>query len=81
MRMKWLLKRVWQLPGDVLILAVRLYQWTLSPFVGRQCRFEPTCSTYFIQAVRKYGALSGSWRGAKRILRCHPFHPGGYDPP
>jgi putative membrane protein insertion efficiency factor len=65
----------------LVVSAVRLYQLTLSPLVGRHCRFEPTCSAYFIQAVEKYGAVRGSWRGLKRIGRCHPFHPGGYDPP
>jgi uncharacterized protein len=70
-----------QLPGSILILAVRLYQWTLSPIVGRQCRFQPTCSNYMIGAIRKYGALAGTWKGVRRILRCHPWHVGGYDPP
>lgn len=65
----------------VLIAAVRVYQYTLSPVVGRQCRFTPTCSNYFIGAVRKHGAVRGAWRGLWRICRCHPFHPGGYDPP
>ena len=68
-------------PGEALILLVRVYQYTLSPLVGRQCRFQPTCSHYFIGAVRKYGAVRGSLRGIWRICRCHPFHPGGYDPP
>jgi uncharacterized protein len=76
---------LWQtivrLPGEALILLVRVYQYTLSPIVGRQCRFEPTCSQYFIAAVRKHGAVSGTLRGIGRICRCHPFHPGGYDPP
>ena len=71
---------LWHLPGTLLIAAARVYQWTLSPLVGRQCRFEPTCSNYFIEAVRKYGAMRGAWRGVKRVGRCHPFHPGGYDP-
>ena len=69
------------LPSRFLILLVRCYQWTLSPIVGRQCRFQPTCSNYFIGAVQKYGALRGAFKGIGRILRCHPFHPGGYDPP
>jgi putative membrane protein insertion efficiency factor len=69
------------LPARMLILLVRCYQWTLSPIVGRQCRFQPTCSNYFIGAVQKYGALRGSVKGIGRIMRCHPFHPGGYDPP
>lgn len=70
-----------RLPGLTLIGLVRVYQWTLSPIVGRQCRFTPTCSNYFIGAVEKYGAWRGAWRGLARICRCHPFHPGGYDPP
>ena len=72
---------LWHLPGTLLIGAARVYQWTLSPLVGRQCRFEPTCSNYFIEAVRKYGAVRGAWRGVRRIGRCHPFHPGGVDLP
>lgn len=78
--MKWL-ARLTQLPALVLIGLVRLYQWVLSPLTGGQCRFHPSCSEYFILAVRKYGAVSGAIRGVWRILRCHPFHPGGYDPP
>ena len=60
---------------------VRVYQWTLSPLIGQRCRFQPTCSAYFILAVEKYGAIRGTLRGLARIARCHPFHPGGYDPP
>jgi putative membrane protein insertion efficiency factor len=79
--MTGLAKTVCQLPSTLLVSAVRLYQCTLSPLIGRHCRFEPTCSAYFIQAVEKYGAIRGTWRGLKRIGRCHPFNPGGYDPP
>lgn len=68
-------------PAWTLILLVKAYQWTLSPIVGRQCRFYPTCSNYCIGAVRKYGAVRGALKGAWRICRCHPFHPGGFDPP
>ena len=79
------MSRLWsaitRLPAEALILAVRVYQYPLSPIVGRQCRFEPTCSNYFIGAVRKHGAILGTLRGVGRICRCHPFHPGGYDPP
>ncbi len=75
------LKLLAKLPSLLLIGLVRLYQLFLSPFLGGQCRFRPTCSHYFIEAVEKYGAISGSWRGIRRILRCHPFHSGGYDPP
>jgi putative membrane protein insertion efficiency factor len=72
---------IWHLPRNLLVAAVRAYQWTLSPLIGRQCRFHPTCSAYFIAAVQKYGAVRGTWRGILRIGRCNPFHPGGYDPP
>jgi putative membrane protein insertion efficiency factor len=75
------LRFVWRLPRWLLVGAIRVYQWTLSPLVGRQCRFQPTCSQYFIEAVTKYGAIRGSAKGLLRICRCHPFHPGGYDPP
>ena len=68
-------------PSLILICGVRFYQLGIGPWLGKNCRYEPSCSNYFIQAVRKYGALVGSWKGVLRILRCHPFHPGGYDPP
>jgi putative membrane protein insertion efficiency factor len=69
------------LPGRALIMVVWIYQWTLSPLIGRHCRFQPSCSKYFIGAVQKYGAVRGTWRGIIRICRCHPWNPGGYDPP
>ena len=65
----------------VLIGLVILYKLTLSPLLGRHCRFQPTCSSYFRQSVEKHGAIRGSLRGLARIGRCHPWHPGGYDPP
>ncbi len=74
-------RMIWLLPGLLLVFVARVYQWTLSPLIGPKCRFEPSCSNYFIQAVRKYGAVRGLWRGIKRIARCNPFHPGGFDPP
>ncbi|MBE0592446.1 MAG: membrane protein insertion efficiency factor YidD [Gemmatimonadales bacterium] len=58
---------------------IRGYQILASPFPS-PCRFAPTCSTYTLEAVRRYGVVKGGWLGARRILRCHPFHPGGYDP-
>lgn len=64
----------------ILILMVRAYQLGISPVLGAHCRYTPTCSAYFIEAVEKYGALKGSWLGIRRILRCHPGRPGGYDP-
>ena len=69
------------LPARGLIFAVRAYQCWVSPLLGPSCRFTPTCSEYAVQAVRKYGAARGAWRAARRIARCHPFHPGGHDPP
>lgn len=78
--MTWL-RRLSQVPATMLIAVVRLYQLTLSHLIGRQCRFHPTCSEYFILAVRKYGAIRGCWRGVLRITRCHPWHPGGIDWP
>ena len=68
------------LAARLLVSAVRLYQRTLSAFLGGQCRFVPTCSEYFIQAVQKHGALRGGLKGLRRILRCHPLARGGYDP-
>ena len=67
--------------AGLLILATRLYQVLLSPLLGRHCRFEPSCSEYFIGAVRKYGAIRGASRGIARIIRCNPWNRGGYDPP
>lgn len=64
-----------------LIAAVVVYKCTLSPLLGRHCRFQPTCSTYFREAVEKYGAIRGTAKGLARICRCHPWHPGGYDRP
>ncbi len=69
------------LPAMLLIGGVRLYQLTLSRWLGSQCRFTPTCSNYFIGAVRKYGAVRGSLKGVWRICRCQPFCRGGEDPP
>ena len=78
--MHWV-RTIARTPGLAAIALVRLYQWLISPLLGRVCRFQPSCSEYFIQAVLKYGLLRGGWRGVRRICRCHPWHPGGYDPP
>lgn len=64
----------------ILIGAIRIYQMTISRALPPSCRYYPSCSEYTLQAVSKYGVLRGGWLGAKRISRCHPFHPGGYDP-
>jgi putative membrane protein insertion efficiency factor len=67
--MKWLLTAL-----------IRSYQYAISPFLGRSCRYHPSCSEYAVEAVEKYGALRGGWLALRRIGRCHPWHPGGYDP-
>ncbi len=64
----------------VLILLVRLYQVAIAPGLPRACRFYPSCSAYAATAIERHGALRGSWLAARRLLRCHPFHPGGIDP-
>ena len=65
----------------VLVGLIRVYQATLSPLLGPACRFEPTCSRYMVGALRKYGLLRGFVKGVGRVCRCHPWNPGGYDPP
>ena len=65
----------------ILILPVRAYQIALGPMLPKVCRFEPSCSDYFIQAVEKHGALRGGWNGVCRICRCHPWGASGFDPP
>ena len=67
-------------PRRAVVMLVRVYQAALSPLIGRQCRFQPTCSDYFIQAVEKRGAIRGAAMGLWRILRCHPWSKGGFDP-
>ncbi|ATE61947.1 membrane protein insertion efficiency factor YidD [Thauera sinica] len=64
----------------VLIALLRFYRYAISPMLGRNCRFHPTCSEYAIEAVQRHGALRGGWLALRRVGRCHPFHPGGYDP-
>ena len=63
-----------------LVNLIRLYQYLLSPWVGIHCRFYPTCSEYAKAAIENHGVLRGSWFAARRLLRCHPWHPGGADP-
>ncbi|MDA1076770.1 MAG: membrane protein insertion efficiency factor YidD [Proteobacteria bacterium] len=69
-----------RLPASVLLGMIRLYQITLSPWIGQQCRFYPSCSHYAAHAVTQYGAVQGSWLALRRLLKCHPFHAGGFDP-
>ena len=67
-------------PKRALLGAIRFYRRHISPMFPPCCRFQPTCSAYALEAVKKYGALKGGFLALKRILKCHPFHPGGYDP-
>jgi putative membrane protein insertion efficiency factor len=64
----------------LLLGSVRAYQYLLRPMLGANCRFAPTCSDYALEAIERHGAWKGSWLAVRRILRCHPYHPGGYDP-
>jgi len=64
----------------IMFLMIRIYQAAISPFLPPSCRFSPTCSSYSMEAIGKYGAVKGSWLALKRLLKCHPFHPGGFDP-
>lgn len=64
----------------VLILLIRAYQYLLSPLLGQHCRFHPSCSRYAVEALERFGAGRGSWLALRRLSRCHPWHPGGYDP-
>lgn len=64
----------------ILMGLIKIYKAVISPLFPNSCRFYPTCSEYSFEAVKKYGFFKGGWLGAKRIARCHPFHPGGFDP-
>jgi uncharacterized protein len=70
-----------RLLAQFLIFLIRIYQLTLSRLLGPVCRFHPSCSRYAAECLRLHGAARGSWLALKRIAKCHPFHPGGYDPP
>ncbi|HBO69646.1 MAG TPA: membrane protein insertion efficiency factor YidD [Deltaproteobacteria bacterium] len=68
-------------PGDILIGAIRFYQKAVSPYLGNNCRYTPSCSEYTIRSISTNGCVIGVLAGVRRILRCHPFHPGGVDEP
>ena len=59
---------------------IRFYQYFISPLLGSRCRFYPSCSDYAIEALDRHGALHGTWLAVRRLCRCHPWHPGGFDP-
>jgi putative membrane protein insertion efficiency factor len=67
-------------PRNVAMLMIRGYQRAIAPILPRSCRFWPSCSQYTLEAIDRYGVIKGGWLGARRIARCHPFHPGGFDP-
>lgn len=66
--------------AGVFIFLIRLYQRLISPLLGPRCRFHPSCSRYAIEAFRRHGSLRGGWLTARRLCRCHPLNPGGFDP-
>lgn len=78
-------RRVWMrrallAPRYLVIYVLRLYQLTLSPLLGPVCRFAPSCSSYAVEAVRVHGVVRGGWLSGRRLARCHPWNPGGWDP-
>jgi putative membrane protein insertion efficiency factor len=77
-------RRILDLPGwlirQFLLAIIHVYRYAISPFLGPRCRFHPSCSAYAAESLTRYGLLKGLWLTTKRILRCHPFHPGGHDP-
>lgn len=75
-----LMGRIARFPALLMILAIEFYRRYISRFSPPSCRFTPTCSRYALDAVRRYGLIRGSWLATWRVLRCNPFHPGGYDP-
>jgi putative membrane protein insertion efficiency factor len=78
------LERLIALPGllirQILLGFIQIYRYAISPLLGQRCRFYPSCSAYAAEALTKHGVLKGLWLSTKRVLRCHPFHPGGHDP-
>lgn len=62
------------------VALIKVYQYAISPMLGRNCRFHPNCSEYAVEALQRHGAIKGLWLATRRVGRCHPWHPGGYDP-
>ncbi len=75
-----LARRVLRIPGLLAAFVVQLYRWLISPLLPPACRFLPTCSEYAVEAFQRHGLFRGGWLSLRRILRCHPGNPGGYDP-
>ena len=67
-------------PAKIVVMLLRIYKAVLSPFLGQNCRFQPGCANYAMEAVERHGVIRGAWMAIKRIGRCHPWHDGGYDP-
>ena len=72
--------RIWLLPRHLLAGFIRGYQLLISPLLPPSCRFTPSCSQYAREAIMRHGAIRGTWLAVRRLVRCHPFHPGGFDP-
>jgi putative membrane protein insertion efficiency factor len=74
------MKKLNEMIKQTVLFCIHIYQKAVSPFFPPTCRYVPSCSEYMAQAIDKYGIMSGGYKGIKRLLRCHPFHAGGYDP-
>ena len=74
------LNRLKSIPAHAAVLLIKAYQKLISPALGQRCRFYPSCSHYCIDALNEHGMVHGLWLGLKRICKCHPLHPGGFDP-
>ena len=74
------MQKIWLLPRHLLAGLTRGYQLVISPLLPPSCRFMPSCSQYALEAIVRHGAVRGTWLAARRLVRCHPFHPGGFDP-
>lgn len=71
---------MWKKIKYLYILPIKIYQWTISPLLGQNCRHQPTCSNYTIEAIQEWGIIKGTWLGIKRLVKCHPWGTFGYDP-